>query len=134
MLRTLAVSYWAAEERRDIDAVMAHYHQDATYQDGAGRCQGATEIREFYVGSVTAYPVLRVAILREYAHMDADTAVDRDAAAGARPAAGAFEFEAVLTDPQGRDWVIRGVNIFHVRDGRFTSVRSYEDPPAPAGP
>ena len=31
--REVAESYWAAECRRDIDAVMAHYNDDATYRD-----------------------------------------------------------------------------------------------------
>jgi ketosteroid isomerase-like protein len=115
-VRSLAESYWAAEERRDVDAVMEHYHPDASYQDAGGRRQGARDIRDFYAGSVADYPSLRVDILREFA-----------AAEGA-----ALEFHAVLTDPAGRDWVIRGVNVFQVADGRFTSVRSYEDPPAPA--
>jgi hypothetical protein len=114
-VRSLAEAYWAAEERRDVAAIMAHYHPDAAYQDAAGRRQGEREIREFYVTSVATYPALRVDIVAEYPGVD-----------GA-----ALEFVAVLTDHSGRDHVIRGVNVFRVADGRFTSVRSYEDPPEP---
>ena len=114
-VRSLAESYWAAEARRDIDAVMAHYHPDATYQDGGGRCEGEREIRDFYVASVEMYPTLEVDIVREYAAGEGS----------------AMEFVATLWDKAGRAWVIRGVNVFLVRDGRFTSVRSYEDAPAP---
>ena len=38
--REVAASYWAAKCRRDIDGVMTHYHEDATYQDGAGLLRG----------------------------------------------------------------------------------------------
>ncbi len=112
-IRELAESYWAAEERRDIDAIVAHYHADASYQDGGGARHGIAAIRAFYQGSAADYPVIRVAILDDH------------------PVEGgsAVEFRAVLTDPEGRDWIIEGVNLFRVRDGRFTSVRSYEDAP-----
>jgi len=113
-VRSLAESYWAAEARRDIDAVMAHYHPDATYEDGGGRRDGDGEIRDFYVASAGMYPTLEVDIVREYV-----------AAEGS-----AMEFVATLWDQAGRAWVIRGVNVFLVSDGRFTSVRSYEDAPA----
>lgn len=117
-VRDLAESYWAAEARRDIDAVMEHYHPDATYQDAAGRLQGHREIRDFYRTSVETYPSLQVDIVREYS--DADAA--------------AMEFVAILWDGHGQAWTIRGVNVFRVADGQFTSVRSYEDPPTPATP
>lgn len=113
----VVASYWAAEERRDVDAVMAHFHADATYQDGAGRRQGLDDIRDFYATSAATYPTLVVDTVREF------------------PADGgaAVEFVATLTDHAGVDWVIRGVNVFLVADGRFTSVRSYEDPPVSQG-
>lgn len=112
-IRQLAESYWAAEERRDVDAIVAHYHDDATYQDGGGRWSGVDAIRAFYRSSVAAYPEIRVSLLDDF-----------PAAAGC-----AVEFHAVLRDRDGRSWVIRGVNLFRVHDGRFTSVRSYEDAP-----
>jgi ketosteroid isomerase-like protein len=114
-VRDLAQSYWAAEERRDVSAVMDHYHPDATYRDGSGERRGQREIRDFYATSVETYPSLKVDIVREYAATDAS----------------ALEFVALLRDRAGKAWTIRGVNVFHVADGRFTSVRSYEDPPAP---
>ena len=116
-VRELAESYWAAEERRDVDAIVAHYHPDATYQDGGGRRRGLDEIRAFYRTSAADHPAITVRILEDY------------------PVEGgaAVEFHAELTDPDGRTWVIEGVNLFRVRDDRFTSVRSYEDAPRLAG-
>ena len=113
--REVSESYWAAECRRDIDAVMAHYHADAAYEDAGGRRVGESAIREAYEASARAYPGLEVEIVQEFT-FDADC--------------GALEFDAVLIDPQGQRFRVRGVNVVTLRDGRFTSVRSYEDPPA----
>ena len=112
--REVSESYWAAECRRDVDAVMAHYHPDATYEDAGGLREGAAAIRQFYAESAAAYPGLDVRIVREFSG-PSDTS--------------ALEFDAVLVDPAGSRFRIRGVNVVTVRDGRFTSVRSFEDPP-----
>jgi limonene-1,2-epoxide hydrolase len=115
-VRELAEAYWAAEERRDIDAIMALFHEDAVYQDAGGRVHGAPALRAWYERSAADYPRLRVDILHEYR--------DRDGSA--------IEFDASLWDGDGRRSIIRGVNVFQVSGDRFTSVRSYEDPPSPA--
>jgi ketosteroid isomerase-like protein len=114
--REVSESYWAAECRRDVDAVMAHYHPDATYEDSGGLRRGHVEVREAYVDSARAYPGLEVRILREFTET-ADSS--------------GLEFYAVLIDPAGRRFKVRGVNVVAVRDGKFVSVRSYEDPPTP---
>jgi ketosteroid isomerase-like protein len=110
--REVSESYWAAECRRDVEAVLEHYHADAVYEDASGRYAGAAAIRGFYEGSARAYPGLELTIVRDVTAGDV----------------GALEFVAVLIDPDGRRSVIRGVNLVTVRDGRFTQVRSYEDP------
>jgi ketosteroid isomerase-like protein len=115
MPREVSESYWAAECRRDIDAVMDHYQPDATYEDGGGRRVGAAAIREAYEASAAAYPGLEVRIVREFT-------LNEDC--------GALEFDAVLIDPSGTRFRVRGVNVVELRDGRFASVRSYEDAPA----
>lgn len=112
----VSASYWAAECRRDIDGVMAHYQPDGSYEDSAGRRQGQAAIRQAYEDSAQAYPGLEVRIVREFT-LDAEC--------------GALEFDAVLTDPGGQRFRVRGVNVVVLRDGRFVSVRSYEDAPSP---
>jgi ketosteroid isomerase-like protein len=111
--REISESYWAAECRRDIDGVMAHYHPDATYEAPDGLRRGESEIRAAYEDSARLYPGLEVSIVREFPLGDR----------------AALEFDAVLVDPKGGRHRIRGVNVVHVRDGRFVSVRSYEDAP-----
>lgn len=114
--REVSESYWAAECRRDLDGVMAHYHPDATYEGPDGLRRGHDEIRMAYEESARQYPGLEVRIVREF---------PGDASSSA------IEFDAVLVDPAGRRHRVRGVNVVAVRDGRFESVRSYEDPPMP---
>lgn len=114
--RAVSEAYWAAECRRDIDAVMDHYQPDATYEDAGGRHVGTAAIRQAYEESARAYPGLEVRIVREFTY-------DQDC--------GALEFDAVLIDPVGTRHRVRGVNVVTLRDGKFASVRSYEDAPAP---
>jgi ketosteroid isomerase-like protein len=113
--REVSESYWDAECRRDIDAVLEHYHPDGVYEDAGGRHEGLEAIRRAYEASARAYPGLEVTIVG-------------DVTAGPR---GALEFVATLVDAAGVRSVIRGVNLVEVHDGRFRSVRSYEDPPRP---
>jgi len=113
--REVSESYWAAECSRDIDDLMAHYHDDATYEDGAGVRRGKDEVRAFYEGSARDYPGLEVRIVREFPAGDQS----------------ALEFDAVLIDPEGRRFRVKGVNVVEVRDGKFAWVRSYEDPLKP---
>ena len=114
--REVSASYWEAECRRDIDAVLEHYHADAVYEDAGGRYEGLAAIRGAYEASARAFPGLEVRILREFP-------------TGTQ---GALEFHATLVDPSGVRYVVCGVNLVDVRDGRFISVRSYEDPPRPS--
>jgi ketosteroid isomerase-like protein len=99
---------------------MAHYLEDATYQDAGGRLQGHAEIRGFYEASVRDYPGLEVTILREFPRT---------------PDESALEVYAVLIDHEGRRFEIRGLNALTVRDGKMASLRCYEDPltPEPSG-
>ena len=113
----VAESYWAAECRRDIEAVMAHYHPDATYQDAGGLLRGHAEIRTFYEESKRAYPGLEVRIIREF-HAES-------------PDCSALQVEAVLIDAEGKRFGIKGLNVATVSDGKLVSLRCFEDPLTP---
>jgi ketosteroid isomerase-like protein len=115
--REVAESYWAAECRRDIDAVMTHYQPDATYQDGGGLLVGRDAIRSFYEGSVGDFPGLTVEILREFKQS---------------PDTSAFEVHAELTNHAGDRFIIEGLIAITVRDGKMQTIRCYEDPLRPA--
>lgn len=110
--REVAETYWRDEGRRDVDAVMSHYHPDAEFREPGGRVRhGREEIREFYEASCAAFPGLWVRIV------DAFVLGDR----------AALEWVAELTDHEGRTYPASGVNVVIVRDGKFTSVHSYFD-------
>lgn len=113
--RAVAESYWAAECRRDLDAVLAHYHEDAVVQPPSGPAlRGRAEIATFYVDEMRDYPGLEVEIVHEVCH----------------GSEAALEWQAVLIDHAGRPHPFRGVNVVRVRDGMFESVRAYFDPGA----
>jgi ketosteroid isomerase-like protein len=111
--REVSESYWAAECRRDINAVMDHYHPDGTYEGPDGLRRGHANIRAAYEEHMRLYPGLEVEIVQEFPHGDRS----------------ALEFDAAFIDTAGKRYRVRGVNVVHVRDGKFVSVRSYEDPP-----
>jgi ketosteroid isomerase-like protein len=110
--REVAESYWRAEERRDVEAVLSHFHDDAVFHPVTGRLVGHEEIRTFYEGMGDTFPGLEVTIVNEISSGDE----------------AALEWEAVLTDHDGKRFPIRGVNVVRVRDGKFEHVTAYYDP------
>jgi ketosteroid isomerase-like protein len=109
----ISESYWEAECRRDIDGLMAHYHDDGSYEGPDGHRTGYDAIRAGYEEHFRLFPELEVEIVQEFP----------------RGESSAIEFDAVMVDPEGGRYRVRGVNIVEVRDGKFVSVRSYEDTP-----
>jgi ketosteroid isomerase-like protein len=110
--RAVAESYWAAESRRDLGAILDHYHEDAVFRPPGQTLRGHDEIRTFYEDSAASYPGLEVRITHEI----------RDGMEAS------LEWEAVLTDHDGARHPLRGVNNVLVEDGRFREVRAYFDP------
>ncbi|MCP9487472.1 MAG: nuclear transport factor 2 family protein [Gaiellaceae bacterium MAG52_C11] len=111
--REVAESYWAAECRRDLDAVLSYYHEDAVVYPPAGEpLRGHPEIAPWYADEMRDYPGLEVRIAHEVSN---------------GPEA-ALEWEAVLIDHDGGRHPFRGVNVVRVRNGKFETVRAYFDP------
>jgi ketosteroid isomerase-like protein len=110
--REVAESYWRAEESRSVEAVLAHFHEDAVFHPVGGPLEGHGEIRTFYDGMGDTFPGLEVTITHEISSGDE----------------AALEWEAVLIDREGTRFPIRGVNIVRVRDGKFEHVTAYFDP------
>lgn len=116
--REVAEAYWAAECTRDLDAVLAYYHEDAVVRPPSGQpLRGHEQIATFYADEIRDYPRLEVEIVHEVS--DGNDA--------------ALEWEAVLTDHDGGRHRFRGINVVRVRDGKFESVRAYFDPGAIEG-
>ncbi len=118
LARDLQTSAWDAESRHDIEALLTHFHPDATFQ-GAGQApkQGRAAIRELTEEFYRSFPELEVVLLDEWG--DGETSA-------------AFEFRAYLTDKEGQRFTLDGVILVEIEDGRFTSVRYYEDAPVAA--
>ena len=103
-------SYWQAEMRHDIDAVMDHYAPDAVMVMPGVTLQGP-EIRKFYEESFKAFPKLDHRVLRVMGD-------DRLAC---------LEWHAVMTDAEGREFTFSGVNLCEADGERMTHVRGYFD-------
>jgi len=117
LARDLQASAWDAECRHDIDAVLTHYHPDATfYQPGAPARQGHAAIRELYEDFYRLFPEHEIEILNEWGQGDSSAV---------------FEFRALMKDTEGNRSTLQGVCLVEIEDGTLTSIRYYEDAPVP---
>lgn len=113
---------WAAAwSAHDPDAVAGLFHDEGEYDDAAfgivspGR-QGA---REWAAGFLASFPDLNVAIVGAYA-MDSLEVVE-----WRMSGTQLGEFDGIA--PAGRRFVVRGVTLLHVRDGRVIRCSDYWD-------
>ncbi len=109
--RDVAESYWQAECARDLDAIMAHYHPDAEFRPAGAILPGHDEIRTCYEDSIARFPGLECTIVREVRSGDEAS----------------LEWDAILIDHAGVRNPLVGVNVIHVEEGKFVSVRAYFD-------
>jgi methylmalonyl-CoA/ethylmalonyl-CoA epimerase len=108
-----SINYWADECRRDLDAMLAHFTDDAEVITPDGSHVGRDAIAALYTESFTKYPQLEVDVIARYAGRGSH----------------GFEFYAVLTDVAGVRWVVRGVNVVTLERGLIARMRSFEDAP-----
>jgi len=105
-------SYWKAEETRDVDAIMDHFAEDATWVGpGDITLTGREQIRRFYADTGREFPGLEVEVV--------GVVGDERAAA--------LEFQAVLIDHDGQCHPLRGVNVMQGDGERITSLHAYYD-------
>lgn len=115
--RDLQASVWDAECRHDMDALLSYFHSDATFHaSGKPVMKGHDGIREMTADFFRAFPELEVDILNEWG--DGETSA-------------VIEFRARMKDPEGNRFALQGVNVVQIKDGKFKTVRSYEEAPAP---
>jgi uncharacterized protein (TIGR02246 family) len=115
LARDLQTSAWKAECDRDLEALLAHFHPDATFHPAGGALhKGHAAIRRMTEDFYSGYPELQVEILGEW---------------GDGEAKAVFEFRAHLTDNDGVRSTLDGVILVEIEDGLFTAVRYYEDAP-----
>ena len=107
-------AYWRDESTRSMTAMLRHFGVDATVEGPGASVSGLAGIQSFYQRSFDDFPGLRVEVTQEFSGRGAH----------------AFEFEAVLTDRDGVEWEVKGVNVLTLKDGRIQFMRSYEDQPS----
>lgn len=117
-VRALQESAWDAECRHDLDALLDHFHPDATFHPYGGAPQrGHAAIRSMTEDFYRSFPELAIDLLSERGNGESSAA---------------FEFRAKLTDTEGKRFDLDGVILVEVEDGKFTFVRYYEEAPVPA--
>ena len=115
--RDLQASAWDAEGRHDLDGLLDHFLPDATfYAYGQPPQKGHDAIRALTEDFYRAFPELTIDMLGEWTNGDSSAA---------------FEFRAHLTDPAGQRFTLQGVILVEIADGKFKTVRYYEEAPVP---
>jgi uncharacterized protein (TIGR02246 family) len=116
-IRRITESYFAAENRRDLEGILEHFHQDVRFlaPDGV-LLDGREAVREFYAANAAGMPQLAVDLV--------DEVVD-----GPR---GAIQWLARGVSADGEEVLMRGANVVRVQDGRFTEFHAYWGARSPA--
>jgi ketosteroid isomerase-like protein len=111
MLRSIC----AAFDRHDLDAIMAHFAEDAVFESPRGpdrwgqRFVGVDQIREAFAGRFSGIPDVR--------YQDDDHFVDGDR--------GASEWTLSGTMVDGPRIEVRGCDLWTIRDGKVVKKDSF---------
>jgi ketosteroid isomerase-like protein len=111
MLRSIC----AAFDRHDLDAIMAHFAEDAVFESPRGpdrwgqRFVGVDQIREAFAGRFSGIPDVR--------YQDDDHFVDGDR--------GASEWTLSGTMVDGQRIEVRGCDLWTIRDGKIVKKDSF---------
>lgn len=117
-IRCLAETYWVREMANDVEGVVACYRSDAllTLPDGTEH-RGAEAIRGFYERGAADYPRRVVRITDQIDGVDGRAVL---------------LWEAELNDPEGRRFLLQGMNVVRVEGGRFAELKAAYPAPRPA--
>ncbi|HVT53262.1 MAG TPA: nuclear transport factor 2 family protein [Dongiaceae bacterium] len=109
------IAYWDDECARDLPRMMAHFTPDVEVVTPDGSYRGHDAVAALYRKSFDAYPGLTVDVKASFAGRDAHC----------------VEYRAVLHDAENKPWLIEGINLMRLKDGRIAYLRSFEDAPRP---
>ena len=116
--RALQESAWDAECRHDLEGLLDHFQPDATfYAYGQPPQRGHDAIRRLTEDFYRSFPELAIDVLGEWTNGESSAA---------------FEFRAHLKDPDGQRFTLQGVILVDIEDGKFRTVRYYEEAPVSA--
>jgi hypothetical protein len=108
-----AISYWDDECARDLAKLMTHFTPDAEVVTPDGSYRGHEAVAALYQRSFEAYPGLTVDVDASFAGRDACC----------------IAYRAVLFDGERNQWLVEGINLMRMKDGRIAYLRSFEDQP-----
>lgn len=111
-IERIARAYWQAEESRDIDAILAFFAEDASWNGPGNALRGIAEIRTFYEASILRFPSLTV---------NAGRAFGDECEAS-------IEWSATFRDHAGEAYALDGVNIMRISGNKIVSLTTYNDP------
>jgi hypothetical protein len=107
------VAYWDDECARDLAKLLNHFTADAEVVTPDGSYRGRDAVAALYQKSFDAFPHLTVQVKASFAGRGAHC----------------VEYSAVLFDAEDKRWLIEGVNLMRLEDGRISYLRSFEDAP-----
>jgi len=107
------IAYWGDECARDLPKMMDHFTPDVEVVTPDGSYRGHDAVSALYQKSFDAYPGLTVDVKASFAGRDAHC----------------VEYRAVLSDKDDQHWLIEGINLMRLKDGRISYHRSFEDAP-----
>jgi hypothetical protein len=107
------MAYWTDECARDLKKLMTHFTRDAEVITPDGTYRGYDAVAALYRKSFDSYPGLAVDVTASF------------------PGRGGhcYEYKAALSDIDGNDWLVEGINLMKLQDGLIASLRSFEDAP-----
>jgi hypothetical protein len=107
------IAYWDDECARDLDKLLTHFTPDAEVVTPDGSHRGHPAVAALYQKSFDSFPGLTVEVKASFAGRDAHC----------------VEYSAVLFDAEDKRWLVEGVNVMRLKDGRISYLRSFEDAP-----
>ena len=108
-LAEVARSYWDTEGRGDIDGVLDHFAESATFAAPGFSLKGHEEIRKFYEEIINAYASMRIEFLNTIE--TGDNLV--------------VEFGFHYERHNGEKGYAEGCNVFTIIDGKIQRLRAY---------
>ncbi|MBP7141000.1 MAG: nuclear transport factor 2 family protein [Opitutaceae bacterium] len=111
-LLNLALSYWDAEARGDLPAVLEHFDRNAAFTAPGFQLHGRQEIAAFYKKIMGTYKTMRIEARRTIEHGD-DIVV---------------EFGFHFTRQNGTPGYAEGCNVFTITQSQITRLRAYFNP------
>ncbi len=104
--------YWAAEGRKDLEAILNHFCEDAEFVSPTMRLNGRAKVAEFYRGMIDGFKAIEVTPVHS---LESGNSI-------------AVEYECRLVRNSGEVRQARGFNLFVFKDGRFQKVPCYFNP------